>query len=71
MIIIPFFCTLVVCQSNYCEVMKVAVSFRSSSSALQRQRHRTEAAQRETLERFGREHFGVKELDDWYAVEVS
>jgi hypothetical protein len=28
----------------------------------------TEDAQREALERLGREHFGVKELDDWYSV---
>jgi hypothetical protein len=30
-----------------------------------------ENAQRDALERFGREHLGVKELDDWYTVKTK
>jgi hypothetical protein len=32
--------------------------------------HWTESAQRESLERLGRDKFGVKELDDWYNVSA-
>jgi hypothetical protein len=31
----------------------------------------TEEAQREALEKLGREQLGVKELDDWYSVPVE
>jgi hypothetical protein len=30
-----------------------------------------ENAQRDALERFGREHLGIKELDDWYNVPIT